>query len=218
MFYSEKAIPKNKEEIAKFLTNHPRYVNGFGKTTSYSHCVKVNRLGLSASELEKAASIMEVDDYWSDIRYTLRQFQNEMNGEYQIVSGGRQNGYLILMESEVYDPGYKSTCHKCGQLNYQPVSPQSCKCGVCGGPRSNLKNPLLWSRVLGSGIDHGLTYTEMMDWSHSQLKSRLDLVRSFDAACDNARNAFKRVLNEYMLVEKTIMVPQKVMSLERITI
>jgi len=72
--------------------------------------------------------------------------------------------------------------------------------------------------VLGSGIDHGLTYTEMMDWTHSQLKTRLDLVRSFDAACDNARNAFKRVLNEYMLVEKTIMVPQKVRSLERITI
>ena len=48
------------------------------------------------------------------------------------------------------------------------------------------------------------------------LRNRMDVVRSFDAACDKTRNAFIRLLNEYMMVEQIIMVPKSVKRLERI--
>ena len=66
------------------------------------------------------------------------------------------------------------------------------------------------------GIDHGVTYRDMLDWSMDDLQDRLDLVRAFDAACDITRSAFIRLLNEFMLIEQVVMVPQTVKRLERI--
>ena len=218
MFFTIKQVPQTKEGIAKFLTEHPRYDtnSSIHPVTSYAHNVKLHRLGLNRAETEKACTIREVDDYWKSLSQPLRAFQEEMQGCYQIVASGRSGGYLVLFEAEVYDPGYKSTCQRCGQLNYQAVTPDNCKCGVCKAPRSNLKKPLSWSRTLGSGIDHGVSLGEMLDWSMGQLRDRLDLVRRFDEACDETRSAFIRLLNEYMMVEQTVMVPQKVKRLERI--
>ena len=218
MFFNSKATPSTKEGIAKFLAEHPRYQTSSSvrPLTSYAHCVKLHRLGLNESEMAKANSILETDDYWSELKWSLREFQRDMQGRYEISAMGRQSGYLVLFESEVYDPGYKSTCSRCGQLNYQPVSQHSNKCGVCSSPRANLKKPLEWTRIVGSGLDHGVTYVEMLDWSMDMLRSRVDVVRSFDAACDKTRNAFIRLLNEYMMVEQIVMVPKTVKRLERI--
>ena len=218
MFFNTSAAPKTKDGIAKFLTGHPRYQTNSGvhPLTSYSHCVKLHRLGLNRSESEKAASIMQSDDYWRELRGCLRGFQDDMQGRYQISPMGRNSGHLVLFEAEVYDPGYKSTCRQCGHLSHQLVSPQSSHCGECGGLRSNLKKPLSWSRVIGSGIDHGVTYRDMLDWSMDDLQDRLDLVRAFDSACDITRSAFIRLLNEFMLIEQVVMVPQTVKRLERI--
>ena len=162
MFFNTSAAPKTKDGIAKFLSGHPRYQTNSGvhPLTSYSHCVKLHRLGLNRSESEKAASIMQSDDYWRELRGCLRGFQDDMQGRYQISPMGRNSGHLVLFEAEVYDPGYKSTCRQCGHLSHQLVSPQSSHCGECGGLRSNLKKPLSWSRVIGSGIDHGVTYRD----------------------------------------------------------
>jgi len=44
-----------------------------------------------------------------------------MGGRYTIGSNGRSGGYLVLYQGEYYDPGYKSRCRACGQLNYQHV-------------------------------------------------------------------------------------------------
>ena len=55
----------------------------------------------------------------------------------------------------------------------------------------------------------------MLDWSMDDLQDRLDLVRAFDAACDITRSAFIRLLNEFMLIEQVVMVPQTVKRLER---
>lgn len=219
MFFNTSAAPKTKDGIAKFLSAHPRYQTNSGvhPLTSYSHCVKLHRLGLNRSESEKAASIMQSDDYWRELAGCLREFQDDMNGGYQISPMGRHSGHLVLFEAEVYDPGYKSTCRDCGHLSLQPVSPQSCHCGECGALRSNLKKPLSWSRIVGSGIDHGVTYRDMLDWSIDDLRDRLDLVRAFDSACDKTRSAFIRLLNEFMLIEQVVMVPQTVKRLERIS-
>ncbi|CAN7646051.1 hypothetical protein LJR129_005023 [Acidovorax sp. LjRoot129] len=218
MYFTQKAVPNTKEGIAAFLSGHPRYStnSSINTITTYSHNVKLHRLGLTRTECDKAESIMSVDDYWDELNIPLRSFQKDMNGAYQILPQGRQHGHLVLFEAEVYDPGYKSTCTRCGQLNYQAVTSSACLCGVCRAPRTNLKKPLLWSRTLGSGIDHGVSREEMLDWSMDKLRNRLDLVRSFDEACDTTRLAFIQLLNEFMMVEQTVMIPQKVRRLERI--
>lgn len=217
MFFTQRVIPKTKEGIAKFLLEHPRYSDGTRNSEStYSHNVKLGRLGLSRSELEKAFKLTETGEHWKLIRGGLRDFQSQMNGRYMIGNQGRSAGYLTLHEAEVYDPGHKSTCKSCGQLNFQEVSELSNKCGVCGSPRVNLKAPLSWVRQVGSGIDHRVTYDEMLDWDKSKLLDRLDVVHAFDAACDVVRKDFIRMLNEYMLVEEVIHVPTKVMRLQRL--
>lgn len=218
MFYRPNATPKTKEGIAKYLTEHPRYFisSAANPITSYAHNVKLHRLNLSRAEFDKALQIMEVEDYWKELNQPLRSFQADMNGNYQIVTGGRSSGYLVLYKAEVYDPGYKSTCINCGQLNYKSVSSDCYLCGVCQSPRVNLKKPLLWSRTLGSGVDHGVSYEDILDWSKDKLRDRLDLVRRFDEACDETRNAFIRLLKEFMMVEQTVMVPQKIKRLERV--
>jgi hypothetical protein len=217
MFFTQRAVPKSKEGIAKFLIEHPRYSDGGRNSQStYAHNVKVTRLGLTPSELDKAYTLMEAEDYRKLIRGGIRDFQSQMDGRFMIETQGRSGGYLTLFEAEVYDPGYKSTCKHCSQLNFQEVSEKSSKCGVCGGPRVNLKKPLAWSRLLGSGIDHRVTYDEMLEWDKNKLLDRLDVVHAFDAACDVVRNDFKRMLNEYMLVEEVINVPTRVTRLQRL--
>ena len=57
-----------------------------------------------------------------------------------------------------------------------------------------------------------------MDLSMGALKSKVDLVMEFDRACDRIRSAFIDVLRDYMIVEETVMVPQKVRRIEPIAI
>jgi hypothetical protein len=40
-----------------------------------------------------------------------------------IIGNGRSGGYLVMVESERSDSGYKSECPECGQLNYCLVPP-----------------------------------------------------------------------------------------------
>lgn len=216
MFF-EKKFNKTQEGLAKFLVEHFRYqtMGSLNVSTSYAQCVKVDRLGLRGSRLEKAYEILDTGEYWSELRWPLDFFKDEWCGAYSIASNGRCNGYLILCEAEIYDPGYKSTCKHCGQLNYQAATEGS-TCGVCKGPRVNLKAPLRWSRVKSSPIDHRMSFQDYMDMGYSWLKDRAELVRSFDAACDSVRDHFISLIDEYMIVEETVMVPQVVKRLERI--
>ena len=217
MFFQQKIKFNCKESLAKFLSNHYRYdtMNSWNNASSYANCVKINRLGLRGSSLEKAWDILGSNNYWDEIRWPIQNFQDEWCNGYSIVSNGRNSGYLVLVEAEVYDPGYKSTCSRCGKLNYQAACDDS-KCGVCGAKRVNLKKPLAWVRTKGNGIDQRMSFDDYMDMSHSWLKDRAELVRSFDAACDAVRDHFIELINDYMIVEETVMVPQTVKRLERV--
>lgn len=218
MFFEKKIDTRSKESVAKFLLDHYRYdtMSSWNRSTSYAHCVKVNRLGLTGSALDKAYEIISVDGYWGEISRPIREFENEMMGAYTIGANGRSSGYLVLFESEIYDPGYKSTCPECGQLNYQSVSQANHACGVCGAERKNLKAPLRWTRTKSSSIDQGMTMEDFMDMSFTGLKDRADLVQSFDRACDRVRNAFISAVEKYMVIEETVMVPTRVRRLERV--
>ena len=214
MFFEKKVDGRSKEALAGFLAGHYRYstMNSWNGNSSYANCVKVDRLGLRGTSLDKAFEILSVDGYWDQIKHPIREFERDWYGGYTIGSNGRSGGYLVLYESEVHNPGYKSTCTRCGQLNYQEATEGS-TCGVCRAPRVNLKRPLQWIRAKASSIDHRMSKEDYLDMSHSWLKDRVELVRSFDAACDNIRGEFIHLLDSYMVVEETVHVPKQVKRL-----
>ncbi len=217
MFFEKKIDGRSKEALAVFLEGHFRYntMNSWNGNSSYANCVKVDRLGLRGTSLDKAFDILGSEDFWDEIRFPIREFERNWYGSYTIGSNGRSSGYLVLYEAEVHNPGYRSTCSRCGQLNYQEAV-QGAVCGVCKAPRVNLKKELQWVRAKASSIDHKMSKEDYLDMSHAWLKDRTELVRSFDAACDQVREAFIHLIDDFMVVEETVMVPQKVKRLERI--
>jgi len=218
MFFEKKINNHSKEAVANFLLSHFRYdtMNGLIRSTSYANCVKINRLGLSGTTQEKARVIISVGDYWNELSWVIREFEQDMGADYTIGTNGRSAGYLVLYESEYYDPGYKSTCKSCGKLSPYPVSDANCQCGVCNGPRANLKAPLRWTRLKSSSIDHAMSLQDYLEMPLHELKERAALVQAFDRACDRMRDAFIEMANDYMVIEHTVMVPQKVRRLERV--
>lgn len=68
----------------------------------------------------------------------------------------------------------------------------------------------------GSSIDQGMTFQDYMDMPLTELKDRADLVRSFDGVCDRIRANFIAWINQYFVVEETVMVPTPVRRLERV--
>ncbi len=218
MFFEKKFDATSKESIARYLSEHCRYatMNGRSFATSYANLVKVPSIGLRGSQLEKAAEIIKVESYWDEIWYVVREFERDMCGGYSIHTNGRNSGYVVLYEAEVYDPGYKSTCKCCGQLNYQPVTSDKDHCGVCHSPRVNLSKPLSWTRTKSSSIDHGMTMSDFLDLPLADLKSKAALVRKFDQTCDRLRAAFIELIDDYMIVEETVLVECRVSRLERV--
>lgn len=217
MFFEKRFDLRSKDSLVNFLSDHYRYdtMGSWNRGTSYANCVKVNDLGFTNQDKDKAYEIVGIEGYWDQIRHPIRDFEKNWYGAYTIGSNGRSSGYLVLYEAELYNSGYKSTCKQCGQLNYQEAVDGSV-CGVCRSPRVNLKNPLQWTRAKTSSIDHRMAKEDYLDMSHSWLKDRAELVRSFDAACDAIRAEFVAMLNDYMVVEKTITVEKKVRCLEPI--
>jgi hypothetical protein len=212
MFYEKKVDLRSKQAMIEFLSGHPRYhtMNSWNRTTSYANCIKMYRLGLTHEQSDRAWDILD-SDYWDEIRYPIDDFTEETGGCYTIGNNGRSGGYLVLYQGEFYDPGYKSRCRACGQLNYQAISGEVGRCGRCGeDERINLSRPLHWHRVKSGGIDEEMDFS---DWSTSDLRDRVELVCRFDRACDEIRDAFIYLIDNCTVVEETVMVPQTVRRL-----
>lgn len=218
MFFEKKVNTSSKEGMAKFLANHFRYSTSTFSSgvTAYAHNIKIHNLGFTENQCVKALNILSTQGYLEEISFEFDNFRHFHNGCYSITQSGRSGGYLVLVESEYYDPGYKSTCSKCGQLNFRAVGSNDFQCGVCHTPRHNLKKPLKWVRTKSSSIDQGMSLEDYLLMDMFSLKERVNLVLSFDQACDKLRSAFIELINEFIVVEKTIMVPKTVKTLERV--
>jgi hypothetical protein len=121
---------------------------------------------------------------------------------------------LVLYSGEYYDPGYKSRCRACGQLNYQTVSGEVGRCGACmRDERVNLSRPLRWHRISGRGHDDDISAEDMMELSMVELRNKVELVCRFDRACDNIRDAFIELLDNCKVVEETVFVPKTVLRI-----
>jgi hypothetical protein len=215
MFYEQKVDHRSREQMVEFLAGHFRYntMNSWNRGASYANRVKIRHLGLTREQDSKAYDILNTN-YWDELRYVIDDFTLAMDGHYSIGTNGRSGGYLVLYRGEYYDPGYKSRCRACGQLNYQHVSHEVGQCGLCGKmDRVNLVHSLRWHRTTGSGIDGDVDANEISAWSMSQLRDRVELVCRFDRACDEMRQAFISLIEDCMVVTETLMVPKTITRL-----
>ena len=57
---------------------------------------------------------------------------------------------------------------------------------------------------------------DFMDMSLGELKNKVEIVRLFDKTCDDVREVFLEIINDFMIVEETVMVPKMVRRLERL--
>lgn len=219
MFFIRMFSGRTKESMAEFLVKHSRYytMNSWNGTSSYSNVCKLHSLGLRGGQLQKAYEVIQLEDLHDLISMPIQLFTAETNGAYTVGFNGRSGGHMVLYAGEYFDTGHKSRCTKCGQLNFQSVSDdRPAQCGVCSGARVNLSKPMRQHRVLNHGIDSEMSREDFMDLSLVELKNKVDLVQTFDRVCDQVRDDFIQVLDDYMVVEETVMIPKQVRRLERV--
>lgn len=118
--------PRAKKEMIEFLAGHFRYrtLRSWNRTTSYAHNVKIYNLPWRTAENQsKAYELVSTAQAARVIQNHLLEFNRRTDYRYSIIANGRSGGYLVLVESERSDSGYKSECPECGQLNYRLVPP-----------------------------------------------------------------------------------------------
>ena len=83
-----------------FLASHPRYhtMNSWNCSTSYAHCIKVDRLGLDHETAMAALDMLDVAEAYEEFSLILREFNSEHAHRWQICQNGRSSGYLVLIQ------------------------------------------------------------------------------------------------------------------------
>lgn len=274
MYFGKAVDKRSRQAMTDFLTGHFRYntMNGWNRSTSYAHNIKLHHLGLTSQQMDAAYDMLQTD-YWDEIRAPIEDFTSEMNGGYTIGRNGRSGGYLVLYQSQYELTGHLSCCRSCGQRNFKRVfevsqsadhaviencvfrngggraeatylqqpdiaaiglpdaeklavirsAQRACKdatignkCGACGaeGKRGRVNYTTLPKRLSvypGKDMDQGEDFSE---WSMSELRSRVELVRRFDEACDEIRDNFIALIGSCKVVEEVVMVPRTVKRIE----
>lgn len=118
--------PRTKKEIIEYLGNHFRYhtLHSWNRMISYAHNIKTYNLPWKKGEDEsRSYELLSTKQAAQIVRSFLDKFNRQTDYRYSIIAGGRSGGYLVLVESERTDSGYKSEYPECGQLNYRLVPP-----------------------------------------------------------------------------------------------
>ena len=118
--------PHTKKQIIEYLSGHFRYhtLRSWNRMSSYAHNAKIYNLPWKSKDDEsKAYDLVSTAQAAQILEKHLLEFNRRTNYRYSIIGNGRSGGYLVLVESERSDSGYKSECPKCGQLNYRLVPP-----------------------------------------------------------------------------------------------
>jgi len=202
MFFETRVDLRSRSALQEFLQRHVRYFTGnrWNRSTSYAQRVKLNRLGLSRAQLDRAWEILETD-FWDEIREPIEAFIQANGGAWTIGTNGRSGGYLVLYGSSLEDTGYRSWCPSCGQRNYQPADTGRDRCGRCGEPRENLQVPIRQLRVSIRGVDEDEDFAE---WPIDRLRDRVRLVCAFGLACNGIRDEFVRLCETAEVVEEEV--------------
>ena len=201
---------RSRKNMTEFLSQHFRYdtMNSWNRATSYAHCVKLHRLGLAASDYDKAYDLLETEEVRDAWQAVIDDFTEEQAGRATIGFNGRSGGYLVLYESAFQDSQYRSYCTQCGQRNYQVATPENCQCGVCRAmSRMNYtvapRHLVMWP---GRGMDETRDFS---DWPLLPLRERVRLVQAFDRACDQIRDNFIGLIQCFDVVDEDYVVTKQ---------
>jgi len=205
---------RSRAAITAFLEGHYRYhtMNSWNLATSYANCVKVHRLGLTPTQLERAWEMLEMPQVLDAIRAGFRRWAEARSWELQIGFNGRSSGYLVLYRGGLdREHAHTAQCDECGKLTWHRQD-TPCTGESCDGTLRVLEKPL--PRIFtkpGLGVDQ---HEDWSEWDLSSLRERARLVESFDCACDLAVATFVGFCEHCRVVEKTVRVRTRVKVLE----
>lgn len=123
-FFQKKVDRRSRSAMVDFLKSHYRYntMSSWNRSSSYAHCIKIHRLGLTSEQSDKAYESLDTD-FWDEIRWPIDEFTTSQGGCYTIGTNGRSGGYLVLYQSRRELTGHLSYCPSCGQRNFKKVPP-----------------------------------------------------------------------------------------------
>ena len=124
LFFQKKVDRRSRSAMVDFLKCHYRYstMSSWNRSSSYAHCIKIHRLGLTSEQSDKAYEMLDAD-FWDDIRWPIDEFTASQGDCYTIGTNGRSGGYLVLYQSRRELTGHLSYCPSCGQRNFKKVPP-----------------------------------------------------------------------------------------------
>jgi hypothetical protein len=205
---------RSKKEMIAFLENHFRYdtMSSWNRSTSYANKVKVWDV-IPSSLQDKVFEMMDVEGFYDDINWILEVWGSENDYAYQAGFNGRSGGYIVMYEgsykNEYFIKPDEKFNHPSGtysdRLRRWVQKEEAEKNGWIG---KTYKKISTWP---GRSIDQG---EDFLDWEMGQLKSRVELVQSFDTMCDNVVAQVIDMAQNQEVVEETIMVPKIIKSIQ----
>jgi len=205
---------RSREAMVAFLDGHFRYdtMNSWNRATSYANCVKVHRLDLTREQMEKAWAMLDMAEVFDAIHGIIHEWAAEREWRWQVGFNGRSGGYLVLYQGGMdYKNAKTAQCDTCGKLTWHKED-VPCTSKGCPGTLTVLEQPRPQIVTYpGRGLDQSEDFEE---WSMDSLRERVKLVQEFDRLCDDVVAEFVRYCEEYVVVEKDIMVPKTVKVLE----
>lgn len=205
---------RNKKEMIAFLRGHYRYntMNSWNNSTSYANKVKVWDV-IPSSLQDKVFEMMDVEGFYDDINWILEDWGMENDYSYQAAFNGRSGGYIVMYEgfykNEYFIKPDETFNHPSGaysdRLRRWVQKEEAEKHGWIG---KTYKKIGTWP---GRSIDQG---EDFEDWDIDSLKSRVELVQSFDKMCDDVVAQTIHIAQEGTVVEETVMIPKVIKHIE----
>ena len=89
--------------MAGFLAGHYRYhtLNSWNNSTSYAHCVKISKLGLTQKQRDTAYDLVGAEDTYDVINSLMHEFAYNHKNEWQMGFNGRSGGHIVLYQGNV---------------------------------------------------------------------------------------------------------------------
>lgn len=206
--FSKKVDTRSRKAMIEFLTGHFRYdtANGWNRSTSYAHNLKIYNLGLTSEQESKLLDLMDCDEPYEEIADLIYEFNSSHGFKWQAGFNGRSGGYLVLYQGGQRKSEWKSYCTSCGQKNYRAVEENGCKCGRCSKEtRRNLEEALMQVFTCpGKSTD---MYEDFEDWSMDELRARVKLVQEFDRLADDIVDLAAYMADNYTVEEEEYFVP-----------
>jgi len=102
-----KQVPRTRKAMIQYLAGHARYhsMNSWNNSTSYAHCIKVDRLGLDHETTMACLEMLEVSEAFDGFNRAMGEFSKRHEWRWQISQNGRSGGYLVLIHGGVGKDG-----------------------------------------------------------------------------------------------------------------